>query len=254
MTSHALRSIGVFRCAQRFPYESPRQGVLAPPGEPGRVELDAGLEDAAADLVGFDRVWLVSFLDRAGGWRTRVRPPRHSDRKVGVLGTRSPHRPNPIGISAVRLLAVRGGVLEVAEFDLLDGTPILDVKPYLPWCDSFPDAATGWVGEPGDACRVEFTPAAAARAERVREATELDPVRVACVQLAHEPTDGARKRVAPRDGGGWTFAYRTWRLDFEVEDGRVLVVDVRSGYSSEELADPADPYGDKDVHRAFRAG
>ena len=71
-------------------------------------------------------------------------PPRDVVKR-GVLATRAPHRPNPVGITAARLVEVRGRTITIAEHDLLDGTPVLDVKPYVPYCDAHPGARAGWV-------------------------------------------------------------------------------------------------------------
>ena len=72
-------------------------------------------------------------------------PPRGPRTKRGVLATRSPHRPNAIGLSAVELLSVEGRRLHLRGVDLLDGTPILDIKPYVPYADAFPDSSAGWI-------------------------------------------------------------------------------------------------------------
>jgi tRNA-Thr(GGU) m(6)t(6)A37 methyltransferase TsaA len=74
-----------------------------------------------------------------------VQPPRGPKGKRGVLATRSPHRPNAIGLSAVELVAVEGRTLHLRGVDLLDGTPVLDVKPYVPYADAFPGARAGWI-------------------------------------------------------------------------------------------------------------
>ena len=85
----------------------------------------------------------------ARGWNDLVQPPRDSQKR-GLFATRAPHRPNPIGISLVELRAVRKRVLHIGPHDLLDGTPVLDVKPYLSYADSVPDARHGWVDELGE--------------------------------------------------------------------------------------------------------
>lgn len=103
--------------------------------------------EALRSLEGFERVWLVYVFHMNEGWSALVRPPRGPRVKRGVLATRSPHRPNPIGLSAVRLVGVEGRSLRVRELDLLDGTPVLDIKPYVPYADAFPDAKAGWVDE-----------------------------------------------------------------------------------------------------------
>ncbi|GAA0264348.1 tRNA (N6-threonylcarbamoyladenosine(37)-N6)-methyltransferase TrmO [Rhodanobacter caeni] len=99
---------------------------------------------AFRDLIGFERIWLVFAFHRSEGWKAEVKPPRGGGKR-SVLATRSPHRPNAIGLSAVELVAVEETRLRVRGMDLLDGTPILDIKPYVPYADAFPDARAGWI-------------------------------------------------------------------------------------------------------------
>jgi tRNA-Thr(GGU) m(6)t(6)A37 methyltransferase TsaA len=141
----AVAPIGVLRSAQRLHHEAPRQSGLGR-GASGVIELRQGLQNALADLHGFSHLWVVFWCHLARGWKSRVQPPR--DRvKRGVFATRAPQRPNPIGLSCVRLVAVHARRIEIADHDLLDGTPVLDVKPYLPYCDSVPAAAIGYVAD-----------------------------------------------------------------------------------------------------------
>ena len=138
-----LQPIGWLRTAQRVHHDAPRQPGLGR-GAPGTLELRQGLQNCLRDLDGFSHVWLLFWCHHARGFRSRVRPPRdHVFR--GVFATRAPQRPNPIGLSCVRLVRIEKRVLHLADHDLLDGTPVLDVKPYLPYCDSVPDAAIGYV-------------------------------------------------------------------------------------------------------------
>ena len=116
-----------------------------------------GLED-------FSHIW-INFLfhqARAEGWKTTVRPPRlGGDRRMGVWATRSPHRPNFMGLSVVKLKGVdfsNGVELVVAGVDLLDGTPVLDIKPYLPSSDTIEMATEGWAMQEFAALEVEFLP------------------------------------------------------------------------------------------------
>ena len=142
------RVIGVVRSRFTERHGTPRQPGFGDPA-PARIELFARTvhPDAVADLDSFDHVWLVTWLHLNGARRRpTVRPPRGGPRR-GVLATRAPHRPNPIGLSAVRLLEVRGLVLHVQGVDLIDGTPVLDVKPYVPDFDALPRASRGWLGE-----------------------------------------------------------------------------------------------------------
>lgn len=138
----------------RSPYarriDAPHQPTVVAGTETGaqaeaRIEfVDELPAEALADLAGFERLWLIFVFDRSEGWKAKVRPPRGGGKR-GVLATRSPHRPNPIGLSAVELVAVEARALVVRGVDLLDGTPILDIKPYVPYADAFPGARAGWI-------------------------------------------------------------------------------------------------------------
>ena len=105
-------------------------------------------------MEGFSHLWLIWEFSRSRGWSPTVRPPRlGGNKRLGVFATRSPFRPNPLGLSCVRLVEVRqdralGPVLVVAGADLMDGTPIYDVKPYLPYADCKPDAVGGFAAQP----------------------------------------------------------------------------------------------------------
>ena len=111
--------------------------------------------DALRGLEGFSHLWLIWEFSQARreGWSPTVRPPRlGGNKRLGVFATRSPFRPNPLGLSCVRLLEIRqdreqGPVLVVSGADLLDGTPIYDIKPYLPYADALPDASGGFAGQ-----------------------------------------------------------------------------------------------------------
>lgn len=124
--------------------------------------------EAFRGLEGFSHVWLV-FIFHAhlgNGWKPTVRPPRlGGNKRLGVFATRSPFRPNPIGLSAVALdhIATDKGhtILHLRGVDLLDGTPILDIKPYVPYADALPDARGGFAAErPDHTLQVEFAPQA----------------------------------------------------------------------------------------------
>jgi len=110
----------------------------------GRVELDAKWVGALKDLEGFERVWLVYWFSRAAEAKLSVIPYRDMVER-GLFATRAPARPNPIGLSCVRLLGIEGNVLKVGDIDILDGTPLLDIKPYVPAYDNYPVTRVGWV-------------------------------------------------------------------------------------------------------------
>lgn len=131
-------------------------------------EPEYRIPQALRGLEGFSHIWLIWLFSEAAqsGWSPTVRPPRlGGNTRMGVFATRSPFRPNPIGLSAVRLDGVRqdeklGPVLLVSGADLMDGTPILDIKPYLPFADSHPLASGGFAEQKrGVHLQVDFPPA-----------------------------------------------------------------------------------------------
>lgn len=244
--------IGVYRQdTHRQKADVPRQGVLA--SGAGHVDLErrTGIDHALGGLGLWSRIWLVFHFHEAGAFRPTVWPPR-SQEKRGVLATRSPHRPNAIGLSAARLLAVDVASLRlhVAEADLLDGTPILDVKPYVAYADAFPDAGDGWLApaDPLPAWTVRFAPRAeACLAWLEAHGTALrEPLTRA---LALGPTPQPYRRIRTR-GDARELALKEWRAAFEERADRTLVVrDLESGYRpAQRETDPALA-----LHRDFEA-
>jgi tRNA-Thr(GGU) m(6)t(6)A37 methyltransferase TsaA len=110
----------------------------------GKVEIFAPYRAALKDLSGFTRVWLIYYFDRAKSWQPMVQPYRDIQKR-GLFATRAPARPNAIGISTVKLVSVEEDCIEVEGIDILDGTPLLDIKPYVPRFDSYPEEKAGWL-------------------------------------------------------------------------------------------------------------
>lgn len=146
------RPIGILRSPYARRIDAPHQGTVVAGTATGTcatatLELHEWLDESVIqDLGGFERLWLIFAFHRSEGWKSRVKPPRGGPKR-GVLATRSPHRPNSIGLSAVELVTVEGRTLHLCGVDLLDGTPVLDVKPYVPYADAFPGAKAGWIDE-----------------------------------------------------------------------------------------------------------
>jgi tRNA-Thr(GGU) m(6)t(6)A37 methyltransferase TsaA len=138
-----LRPIGIVRSPHQQPAGTPIQPAYAAEFE-GEVVLDPEFEPALADLEQFERIWLIYHLDRAKEFRLTVVPYRDT-RPHGLFATRAPSRPNPIGLSVVRLLSREGHILRVAGLDLLDRTPLLDIKPYVPEFDAHSRSRAGWL-------------------------------------------------------------------------------------------------------------
>ena len=145
MDQVAFTPIGVVRSPFSAQEGMPIQTVAAG-GVCGRVELDPAYAEGLDDLAGFTHLYLITYLHRTGPATLRVRPYLDNVER-GVFATRSPKRPNPIGLSLVRLVGVEGAVLHIEELDLLDGTPLLDIKPYVPPFDDRAGARYGWFEE-----------------------------------------------------------------------------------------------------------
>ena len=136
----------------------PRQAGIV--DTPARIvfEPEYRVPEAVRGLEDFEYIWLIWQFSEAvrQGWSPTVRPPRlGGNRRMGVFATRSPFRPNAVGLSSVRLTAIEqhdtlGAVLHVTGADLMDGTPIYDIKPYLPYTDSHPDARSGFAPQAAD--------------------------------------------------------------------------------------------------------
>lgn len=182
--------------------------------------------DALRGLEGFSHIWLLwgfGGTDR-GSWSATVAPPRLGGKtRYGVFATRSPFRPNPIGLSSVELCGIEqheeyGLVLEVAGADLLDDTPIYDIKPYLAYTDSHPDAAGGFAEEVRDvSLPVEFP-------DSLLEKLPKEYHQAVIGVLAHDPRPGYRREEDPDRIYGVAFA--EYNIRFRIIDERLVVSEV----------------------------
>ena len=203
----------------------PRQSGRAPSAE-GTVVFEPEFRDETAlrGIEGFSHLWLIFDFSEAhrDGWSPTVRPPRlGGNTRVGVFATRSPFRPNPLGLSCVRLVAVEktadcGTVLRVAGADLVDGTPIFDIKPYLPFADSIPGATGGFAdAEAGHRLEVALPEDLAALIPEDKRA-----VLVEC--LADDPRPSYQD-----DDRVYTMPFAGVEVDFTVRGDTLTVVAVR---------------------------
>lgn len=186
-----LEPIGFLRTCFGEKFAVPRQPGLCPEAW-GRLELLPAFSspEAVRGLEGFSHVWLIFGFHQTAdqGWHPTVRPPRlGGNQRIGVFATRSTFRPNPLGLSLVRLERIEQSghrtSLDLGGVDLVDGTPIYDIKPYLPYAESIPDASGGYAPAPAARLSVTVAPEAEAdfaalpeRSQRViRRCLELDP-------------------------------------------------------------------------------
>ncbi len=143
ITTMECRPIGTVHSPFPDPVGVPIQPSRAD-GVEGTVEVLPEFEEGLSDLDGFSHIVLVTWLHRSEGYRLRTVPFLDTEER-GLFSTRSPRRPNPIGLSVVRLLGVDGCILKVADLDLVDGTPVLDIKPYIREFDERPEFRSGWL-------------------------------------------------------------------------------------------------------------
>ncbi len=220
--------IGVLRCADRSKFATPSQ---AGGNSQGVIELSAGLhlDVAVRELSGFSRIWLLWWFHRNSGWRPEVLPPRGRGGRKGVLATRSPHRPNPIGMSSVALLEVRQTRLYVGAHDLLDGTPILDIKPYLPEVDSFPEERSGWLEQLPPSGHYELICSPLARRQLDWLAEHQHPELVERIRslLGSDPWPHRTRRITVH-GDGYLLKCGSWRVFYQIHHRQVRVERVAS--------------------------
>jgi tRNA-Thr(GGU) m(6)t(6)A37 methyltransferase TsaA len=246
-----IEPIGYLRGPLATKVEAARQPRAAA-GTPARIELLPGrhFEHALEDLAQWELIWVIFWFHLNAGWRPKVLPPRSTTGRKGVFATRSPHRPNPLGISVVRLDRIDGLTLHIRDSDILDGTPILDIKPYVAYTDAHPDAGAGWLddanpsaapAQPSDPIHdytVQFEPLAQSQAQWIEANTALAIKDRIQSTLALGPTPHPYRRIRPKPNG-MQLSVKEWRIRFVVVERSVRVIEIYSGYKDSQLANDA---------------
>ena len=207
--AHLLSPIGIVHSCYPEKFGIPRQPGLVKSSR-GRLELlpPYNREEMTRGLESFSHLWILFLFHEAvaEGWRPTVRPPwLGGQKRVGVWASRSPHRPNYLGLSAVRLIGVsqekKGLFLELAELDLLDRTPVFDIKPYIPYSDMIADANDGCIPPPRLVLReVLFTEVAARSCEAYEQRTG-NPLRQLITETLEQDPRPASQRRQVREYG-----------------------------------------------------
>ena len=232
-----LEPIGFIHTKMKVKFDAPPQPANSL-DERNVVELlpGRGFERALKDLNGFDRIWLLWWFDRNKTWRPLVRPPRGDGTRRGVFATRSPHRPNPLGLTSVPLISISGLELYVGNTDLLDGTPILDIKPYVSAVDAFPDSKNGWLSEVEAAHElppeytVSFVGLAAEQIAWLMENWKIDFTHKVIELLSRDPSPHRTRRISKQGKGRFRMGCGPWRVLFSVADKQVLVDRIAKGF------------------------
>ena len=202
----------------------PRQSGLVPETL-SRIVSDEGFrrEEALRGIEGFSHLWIIWVFsaNRQVPWSPTVRPPRlGGNRRIGVFATRSPYRPNPIGLSCVKLDRVEqtkeGPVLVVRGADLMDGTPVLDIKPYLPYADRIDGATGGFTDENEKRKLTVVFP------QPLKEKIDPDKIKALYGVLEQDP----RPSYQQDDGRVYGVSFSGWNVRFRVSSLELTVVEV----------------------------
>ena len=259
-----LDPIGYLRSSLATKVEAARQPRAAI-GTPARIELLPGrnFEHALEDLERWELIWVIFWFHLNPGWRPKVLPPRSTTGRKGVFATRSPHRPNPLGMSVVRLERIEGLVLHIRDTDMLDGTPVLDLKPYVAYTDAHPGAGTGWLedaaradtssqpADPVSAYLVQFEALATEQAAWIEAHTGLAIRERIQSTLALGPTSHPYRRI--RRVGEWMqLSVKEWRVRFTAVERDVRVLEINSGFRDSQLAASSNDESHR-LHREFLA-
>ena len=200
---------------------------------------DPNFPMAFKDLEGFSHIWVTYVFHKniEKGWTPTIIPPRlDGPQRVGVFASRSPHRPNPLGLSCLKIekidLKAKCGIeIHVSGLDILDGTPILDIKPYLPYADSVPDAKCGWASGNIPKYPVSFSTQSLDSIKKSSQHPNLKELLTQMLELDPRPTS-QRKYVSIDDPSSKSRQYAFRLFDFDVQwqivDQGIYVIDLVS--------------------------
>ncbi|MGF1791819.1 tRNA (N6-threonylcarbamoyladenosine(37)-N6)-methyltransferase TrmO [Photobacterium profundum] len=229
--SYSIEPIGIVRSPYKEKFAVPRQPGLVPSacseiilqGNANTIEAVRGIEQ-------FSHLWLLFLFNQnlEAGWRPTVRPPRlGGNERIGVFASRATFRPNGIGMSAVELKGIRQKgsdiIIELGGVDLVDGTPIIDIKPYVPYSDSLPQALGGFAADEPETLPVVFTDTALEQLKMDDNAYQQNVIREV---LAQDPRPAYKKNKV--DTKEYAVHLFNFNVKFTVQDGLVTVTTIET--------------------------
>lgn len=240
-----MKAIGHFRSRKTKKLEAPRQpGLDAGKAGEDYLELDRRMNNSLQDIEGFSHLWLIFQFHEAKGWKEMVQPPRGINRKVGVFASRSPYRPNSLGLSLVKLQRLErtanGPRIYVEGADLIDGTPVWDIKPYVPQFDSVDesDVRLGWMDYLKTPELIFFFREDLIPILKFLEENDVPLKQVLHQQLGRSPLKSSSKRVKKLSDTTGIFSYRLWRVHFEVRGPEIHILQITNVFT-EDMQRPA---------------
>lgn len=253
MKNLVCHPIAYFHSQQKEKYMAAKQSTLSFIPN-GKIVMNEGCnyEQALKDLKGFERIWIIYWFHKNERWKTTVATPR-GGKKRGVFATRSPHRPNPIGISCVELLDIKGRTLTIGTNDLLDGTPVLDIKPYIVYADAFNKSRQGWLEDSeSEAYEIIFSSCANEQITFIEKHWDFPLKQTIEMRLKTHPYPLKNNRIKRRNDGSFALAMKTWRVSYRINDMTITIDDITSGYDMETLAGKkASRWDDVPLHQEF---
>lgn len=255
-----IKPIGFIRSGKALKFNARHQPDESQ-AETNLLEINEGdiYQKALQDLEGFERIWLIWWFHRNKDWRPQVLPPRGPAQRRGLFATRSPHRPNPLGITPVQLLGIKKNILILGPCDLVEGTPVFDIKPYIPSYDSFPDSKAGWIDEVDaslvapPAFQVTFSKLAEAHMQWLLNDWQIDFRDRMLEILSRDPSPHRTRRIRSRHGDRFDIGCGAWYAVFKVEGKLITILHLKPSFPLKFLNDPARPeIPDRDAQLAFR--
>ncbi len=231
-----IKPIGFARTKLRTKFQSPHQ--VSPSSKEyqesdgARIELirNSDFIQALKDLDGFSHIWLVWWFNQNNNWKPQVKPPRGPQVSRGVFATRSPYRPNPLGLTLVELHSVSRNVLKIGACDLIDGTPIFDIKPYHPEADRVEQAKIGWLVDIESQSNTKKYSVClsdlASRQITWLQNNQLDFYQQAIKILENDPSPNRTRRITKLKDQSFRIACERWRIFFELNAESVLITHI----------------------------
>ncbi|HVC09205.1 MAG TPA: tRNA (N6-threonylcarbamoyladenosine(37)-N6)-methyltransferase TrmO [Elusimicrobiota bacterium] len=224
-----LQALGILESCFQEKFGTPRQPQIAPAARAKlKIFSKFSPHHSLKGLEGFSHAWLMSYfhLNAEKSFRPSVHPPRLGGKAVGVFASRSPHRPSPVGLSLARIEKIDGDTIYFSGTDLVDGTPIIDIKPYIPSYDCLPEASGGWARLAPDAMlSVGFSKKALAQIKRLASPARPE-LKTAVGQILRQDPRNPRDRSQLKPGK--LHLLRLWDLEvrFFVRGRRAIVDDL----------------------------
>ncbi len=232
-SAQPLKIVGVLRSCFREKFGAPRQPLLVPGATAALTIAREFLpEHSLVGLSRFTHVWLISYfhLNTNKKFRPKVHPPRLRGETIGLFASRSPHRPTPIGLSLARLTKVDGATLHLSGIDLVDGTPILDVKPYIPEWDAVPEASPGWTKDaPFPTLKVAFSARGRKDVTAAEKRLAIAGVGKLLADILSQDLRNPRDKSQGADGLELGFFLHDFEARFVVRRGTATVVRLLTG-------------------------